>query len=230
MVLLGYIPVAKLAWISDEKERRTKRWELYHTSMAMILEPLRAAARDGVEMTCADGAIRRVHPVLSTHIGDWPEQCNVGCCNTSQCPVCVTSFGARGQFGPAARLRTKPETLRALGFSERGYAAHRVGLGLRPVWPYWGDHLWSSGPSCATPDLLHQLWKGVFLTHIKTWWSKLLGKAELDKRYAGVPCYAGHQHFSSRLSPLSQWTGNEAKAAAKSFLPVIAGNTPLLAV
>ncbi|KAF8594438.1 hypothetical protein BDV93DRAFT_400336, partial [Ceratobasidium sp. AG-I] len=229
MLLLGYIPVAKLAWISDEKERRTKRWELYHASMAMILEPLKAAARDGVEMTCADGSVRRVHPVLSTHIGDWPEQCSVGCCNNTRCPICVTSFGERGQFGPAARLRTKPETLRALRFSERGYTALRVGLGLRPVWPYWGDHPWSSGPSCTTPDLLHQLWKGVF-THTKTWWSKLLGKPELDKRYTGVPRYASHRHFSSGLSPLTQWTGNEAKAVAKVFLPVIAGDTPLLAV
>lgn len=77
-VLLGYIPVAKLAWIVDKEERRIKRWELYHTSMAMILELLRAAAREGVEMRCADGSVCRVHPVPATHIGDWPEQCNVG--------------------------------------------------------------------------------------------------------------------------------------------------------
>lgn len=70
----------------------------------------------------------------------------------------------------------------------------------------------------------------MFLTHIKSCWAKLLGNPELDKRFIGVPHYAGNRHFSSGLSPLTQWTGNEAKAAAKVFLPVVAGNGPHLAV
>lgn len=55
MMLIGIIPVAKLEWITDEKVQQTKRWELYNTSLALILEPLKVAARDGIEVQCADG-------------------------------------------------------------------------------------------------------------------------------------------------------------------------------
>jgi hypothetical protein len=229
-MLIGYIPVAKLAWITDEDERRKKKWELYHAAMAAILAPLQAAARSGVEMRCADGGVRRVHPILSRHLGDWPEHCTAGCTNNTRCPICVSPFNERGELGPPARLRTKPEVLRAMRFNERGYAGVCTALGLRRVWPYWGNQPWSSGPSCIAPDLLHQLWKGMFLTHLKPWWTKILGKVEMDQRYMGVPRYSGHRHFNLGLSPLTQWTGNEARAAAKTFLPIVAGDTPRLAV
>lgn len=55
MMLIGLIPVAKLEWITDEKVQQTKRWELYNTSLALILEPLKVATRDGIEVQCADG-------------------------------------------------------------------------------------------------------------------------------------------------------------------------------
>jgi hypothetical protein len=224
------VPVAKLMWITDEDEHHKKKWQLYHVAMSMILAPLRNAARTGVEMTCADGGVRCVHPILSRHLGDWPEHCTAGCTNNTRCPICVELFKGRGNLGPPERLRTKPETLRAIRFSERGYTGVCAMLGIRPVWPYWGDHPWSSGPSCIAPDLLHQLWKGMFLTHLRPWWTKLLGKTEMDERYMGVPRFSGHRHFSSGLSLLTQWTGNEARAAAKVFLPIIAGDMPHLAV
>jgi hypothetical protein len=44
MMLLGLVPVAKLEWITIETEREKKRWELYHASVALILEPLKVAA------------------------------------------------------------------------------------------------------------------------------------------------------------------------------------------
>lgn len=113
--------------------------------------------------------------------------------------------------------------------------------------PYWADHPWAAGPASIVPDLLHQLWKGVYLDHLRGWWTRLLGtkllgrgashkrrteagNREMDRRYKGVPRYAGQQHFSSGLSSLTQWTGNEAKATARVFLAVIAGSTPRKAV
>lgn len=120
-------------------------------------------------------------------------------------------------------------------------------LGLRPVLPYWTEHPWAAGPASIAPDLLHQLWKGVYLDHLRVWWTKLLGtkllgrgashkqrakagNQAMDARYKGVPRYAGQQHFSSGLSALTQWTGNEAKATARVFLAVVAGLTPKKAV
>lgn len=222
MVLIGYIPVAKLAWITDPNVCRTKKWELYHAAMGLIMEPLKTVSREGIEMRCADGGVRRVHPVAASHIGDWPEICTVGCTNITRCPTCVAPFQERGHLGHPAHLRTKAQTLRAMELGQQGYIAQRVGLGLRPMLPYWWDHPWASGPASIGPDLLHQLWKGVYLTHIFNWWTRLLGARELDRRYMGLLRYSGHRHFTVGISPITQWTGNEARASARAFLPIVA--------
>ncbi|EUC55055.1 Zn-finger protein, putative [Rhizoctonia solani AG-3 Rhs1AP] len=230
MVLIGYLPVAKLNWISNATERREERWKLYHSTLAMILEPLRAAARTGVEMVCADVGVRRVHPILSTHLGDWPEMCLFGTCRKNGCPVCVAEPNQIEVLEPAARLRTNPEVLSAFRYTQQGYAGMQAGLGLRPGWPYWSLHPWASGPGMIVPDLLHQLWKGVFLDQIRPWWTKLISSPEMDQRFASIPRYSTLQHFRSGLAGIAQWTGNEAKAIAKSFLAAVAGDAPEMGV
>ncbi|KEP46906.1 putative Zn-finger protein, partial [Rhizoctonia solani 123E] len=230
MVLIGYLPVAKLHWIKDPRKRREERWKLYHSALAMMLEPLRAAARDGVEMLCADGGVRRIHPIISTHLGDWPEMCLFGTCLKTRCPVCVAEDDEMEVLEPAARLRTKTEVLSAFRYARQGYAGMQVGLGLRPTWPYWALHPWASGPGMVVPDLLHQLWKGVFLDQIRPWWTKIVGLPEMDQRYASIPRYPSLRHYSAGLSPIAQWTGNEARAIAKSFLGVVASDSPEMGV
>ncbi|KAG8685045.1 hypothetical protein FRC11_011208, partial [Ceratobasidium sp. 423] len=230
MVLIGYLPVAKLNWITNPNERRQERWRLYHGTLAMILEPLKAAARDGVKMVCADGGVRRVHPILATHLGDWPEMCLFGTCRKNGCPVCVAEVDEIEILEPAARLRTKPEVLSAFRYAQQGYSGMQVGLLLRPTWPYWALHPWVSGPGMIVPDLLHQLWKGVFLDQIRPWWTKLIGSPEMDQHFASVPRYPTLRHFRSGLAGVMQWTGNEAKTITKSFLATVAGDTPEMGV
>jgi len=48
-------------------------YHLFHYCMQRILEPLVVAGRDGVEMVCADGWIRRIFPLPAACIGDHPE-------------------------------------------------------------------------------------------------------------------------------------------------------------
>jgi hypothetical protein len=207
MMLLGLIPVAKLEWITNESERHKKQWELYHALDGLILEPLKVAAGDGIEIRCADGGVRRVYPIIAAHLGDWPEHCTVGSTFRTRCPVCMATFHERGSWGAPARLRTKPQTVDTIRLGQRGSLATMTGLnglGLRPVLPYWTEHPWATGPASIVPDLLHQCWKGVYLDHLRMWWTHILGKRQLDARYMGVPRYAGQQHFSSGLSALTQ--------------------------
>ncbi|KAE9389337.1 hypothetical protein BT96DRAFT_766036, partial [Gymnopus androsaceus JB14] len=57
-ILLAYLPY------SGRHQR------LFHDAMRHVFSPLVEAGKEGVEMASADGAIRRVHPVLASYVAD----------------------------------------------------------------------------------------------------------------------------------------------------------------
>ncbi|QRV82791.1 hypothetical protein RhiJN_10806 [Ceratobasidium sp. AG-Ba] len=73
-----------------------------------------------------------------------------------------------------------------------------------------------------TPDLLHQLHKGVLKDHLTKWVTEILGKQIMDERHTTMPEYHGMRHFKNGITTVSQWTGRELKEMAKILLPVIA--------
>ncbi|KAG9095571.1 hypothetical protein FS749_010202 [Ceratobasidium sp. UAMH 11750] len=232
MILIGYIPVPDLSFISNEEERREKRWEVYHASMSEILASLKQALSCGVEIVCADGAVRRVHPIVAAHMADFEEQCTASCTMKTRCPICEVPLQGRGDGQGNAKIRTRMGTVKALQHNQQGYSFTRHNLGLRPVWPYWANLPFATGHTSFVPDLLHQLHRGMFKDHLAARWMHILGGKTIDERLMGMPRFPGIRHFKTGISSFfnSQWTGTESKALAKVFLPMVAGSRPPEAV
>ncbi|KAG8761973.1 hypothetical protein FRC11_011835 [Ceratobasidium sp. 423] len=228
-VLIGYLPVARLAFIENADRRREKKWDVYHAAMAMIMEPLKVAGEEGIEAVCADGGVRRIYPILTVKIADWPERCTGACSQATRCPVCTIDFRNRGSL-VVAPLRTKHQTTQLLLDSRAGYQAERKEAGLRPTWPYWAQLPFANGAHATVPDPLHQIHKGLFKAHLFEWWQNIIGKVELNNRYRALPRSHGVRYFPNGPCSISQWTGIEAREAEKPFLPIIASHTSYRAV
>ncbi|KZT03690.1 uncharacterized protein LAESUDRAFT_787275 [Laetiporus sulphureus 93-53] len=208
--LLGYIPVAKLECF-EEKTRSAAQYHLFHHCMSILLKGMEKAGREGVQTLCADGHICTIFPVLAAYVTDYPEQCLIACCKENRCPRCVVD--------PKAHANV----LCSMGQNDEDDP--RVeSEGLRPVYsPFWADLPHTDIFACFSPDILHQLHKGVFKDHFLAWCTALLGKKELDRRFQVMSGHAHLRHFKDGISGVSQWTGKEQKEMEKIFVGLMAG-------
>ena len=224
VILLGYLPVTKLDKFLPS-ERSNIQHQLFHNCMKELLRPLVKAGTNGVEILCSDGEIRLVFPILSAYLADHPEQCLVACCKENRCPKCLVS---RLELGDPVRspLRDVKETLKILQAAslnmddEDLFDKH----GLRPVDPFWKNLPHCNIFSTFTPDLLHQLHKGVFGDHTSKWAQQTVpGQNEIDNRFKSMTRHPSLRHFHKGITLVSQWTGQEYKEVEKVFLGVITG-------
>ncbi|KAJ7076071.1 hypothetical protein B0H15DRAFT_791005 [Mycena belliarum] len=233
-VLVGYLPVGKFGGYSD-KARQAARYRTFHHCMSIITRSLISAGTDGIDMTCADGFVRWVWPILAAYVADYPEQCLIANCMENRCPICKVKPTSRGSHEPAAS-REQAETLELLREHQSGYKNPATAAkakedydatGLRPVYqPFWARLPHSDIFKAFTPDILHQLHKGAFKDHLVKWCTKLVGEKEVDARFRAMPSHPDVRHFKNGISSVSQWTGSEFKAMEKVFISVVLGAVP----
>ena len=81
--IIGYLPVDTIEMEDPEDEvhvphtsmtdGRTKRMEILHSAMKVILSTLEESVEKGFEATTADGFTIRCHPALTSYVADLPE-------------------------------------------------------------------------------------------------------------------------------------------------------------
>ncbi|KZP26028.1 hypothetical protein FIBSPDRAFT_909360 [Athelia psychrophila] len=178
--LVGYLPISKFSAFDKPSQK-------------LLLEPLIEAGKCGVDMICADRKICRVFPILA---------CLIACCMENRCPKCVVPPNERGDY-TTHRDRDPSSTKHILSRHQNGEDPHLFeDEGLRHVYyPFWADLPHTNIFQCFSPDILHQLHKGVFKDHLLN----------------------GLRHFKDGISSVSQWTGKELKEMQRVFLSVISG-------
>ncbi|THG92911.1 hypothetical protein EW026_g8163 [Hermanssonia centrifuga] len=226
-VLLGYLPVGKFDCFS-EGARSLARYQAFHSCMRIILDSLVEAGKSGAYITCADRHIRFVMPILAAYVADYPEQCLVSGCMENRCPTGQIAPDRRGSHENCPP-RDRQETLDLLDAHRNNSLSDELkerfkALGLRAIHePFWRDLPHADIFTCFTPDLLHQLHKGVFKDHLVKWCTALIGEKEVDSRFRSVPSISALRHFKNGISHVSQWTGHEHKEMEKVFLGLVAG-------
>jgi hypothetical protein len=187
--------------------------------MRSLLKPLQTAGKDGVEMVCADGFVRRVFPILGAYVADHPEQCLVTCNHENRCPRCLAAANKLGQPEETV-LRDVDSVLNAMEDAAVGISNKEfMRQGLQPNNPFWADLPHCNIFSCIMPDLLHQLHKGVFKDHVVKWAMKCLadGEAEINLRFRAMPRGTNLRHFKKGISLVSHGLGQSTKIWRRYF-------------
>jgi len=240
-VLIAYLSVDKInssAMGMSDQEHRIKVQRVFHEAMRVVLEPLIEAGKRGVEMISSDGSIQEVFPLLSCYAADYSEQCLVACTKYGTCVKCRVKATELGNHLPAEarnapwttsiinKARHDSEALEGVPRNCQFYTdcmSHDVaGTVFRPFWdgfPLCDIH------QAITPDILHQLYQGVF-KHLVSWCQKALGARRLDARIRTLPPTYGVRHFKNGISALSQVLGGERKNMAKILLGCLVGAVP----
>jgi len=165
-----------------------------------------------------------IHPILAAYVADFPEQCLVGCNKESHCPRCLVQSQDRGDIEECV-CHSMVDTLKTLWRMRRNKQSKKFDKeGLRPVfYPFWKDLPFTDIFTCITPNILHQLHKGIFHDHLVQWCLGIIDEKEMDACFQAVGQYPGLHHFKKGILAVSQWTGMEHKEIETVFVGLLSG-------
>ncbi|KIM69014.1 hypothetical protein SCLCIDRAFT_104190 [Scleroderma citrinum Foug A] len=207
--------------------------QLFHSSLATILESLKPFMTKPTVALCPDRHYRCVIYGLGPYIADYPEQVLLACVVQGWCSWCTAcNNDLDGLGGP--RSQELREAL--IDVLEPQVLWDEYGI-VYDVVPFTSYFPRTDIHELMAPNLLHQLIKGTFKDHLVTWIHEYLeqehGKqhaaaiiADIDRRITAAPSFSALRQFPEGHG-FKQWTGDDSKALMKVYLPAIAGHVPL---
>ncbi|KAJ3715707.1 hypothetical protein C8R42DRAFT_725514 [Lentinula raphanica] len=224
-VLVGYLPMTSLEHIKNAPSRRRSLANLFHTCMQIIVQPLEEAGAAGLVISSGDGIKRHCHPIFAAYIGDYPEQVLVVCCITGHCPRCTIPrqrIGENTEPHPLRHLHAIFEALRTADQGASVFIRTCKDAGIKPVFqPFWAKLPYSNVYTSITPDILHQLYQGIF-KHMKNWILEAYGPHEIDARCRWLPPNHNIRTFVKGISSLQRVSGEEHAQMSHFILSLIA--------
>ena len=195
--------------------------EFVSQNYELVTAPLQDAGVSGELMSMGNGTLYQGHPLLACYIADYMEQILVCCCKSGECLKCEISLDNIGEESSNSYpFRDLEKILNALSqidnipnFRE---ACHNAGI--KPVFkPFWETLPYSNIFRSITPDILHQLYQGIF-KHLKTWVLSAYGSVEIDARCRRLPPNHNIHIFFKGISSLSRVTRQEHEQISRFFL------------
>ncbi|KAF8986113.1 hypothetical protein BDQ17DRAFT_1493098 [Cyathus striatus] len=230
VTVVGFLAIPKTDKQYEKSAAFRKfRRQLFHASLAYILQSLKPWMTKPKVTHCGNGYFYHVIYGIGPYIADYPEQCLLACIVSGWCVRCTAFFNDLDNQEEAS--------LRSYEHTKALYDA--VGGNHRALWDGYGiiaDIVVSDIHELIAPDLLHQIIKGTFKDHLVDWVIKYINIShekkeadriigEIDHRIAVVPLFPGLRHFPKGRG-FKQWTGDDSKALMKVFLPAITGLVP----
>ncbi|KAG2362581.1 hypothetical protein BDR07DRAFT_1451090 [Suillus spraguei] len=150
----------------------------------------------------------RVYPILAAYVTDFPEQC-----------LCLVAADERGD-GLDSAMCDPESTKDVLQRCKNGqHPPEFEENGLCAIYkPFWADMPHADIFLVFTPDLLHQVHKGVFKDHLIKWCLQIISEEEMDAHFKAIPDYPGLCCFKKGISTVKQWTGREHKEMQRVFI------------
>ena len=187
--LIGYLLIPVLDSLSSD-DKSYHRLLIYHHCKRMILESMVKPGRDWKMMQRSDGSMILGFPILMSYIADNPEQCHAAVCKQNACPTCLVAPNNRGKNMTQIVYRNMNRIIKALpeDYQNPGSSYIFDDDFLRSCYPpFWKNMPHTDIFQCFTPDLLHQIHKGVFKSHAFEWAlalaEKNAEKGEIDRRF-----------------------------------------------
>ncbi|OJA15179.1 hypothetical protein AZE42_13466 [Rhizopogon vesiculosus] len=220
--IIGFLAIPKtIKQYAARDDFRKFRRQLFHSSLAKILETLKPGMSQPEVACFGDGHYRRVIYGLGPYIADYEEQVLLACIVRNWCPRCLSP---RGNLDEDSLCRCQEHTEALVNRTAPGVLWDEYGI-VGALVPFTNDFPRADIHQLLSPDILHQLIKGGFKDHLVDWVEKYLkhihGTSEaerimddIDRRISIAAPFAGLRRFPQGRG-FKQWTGDDSKALMK---------------